>query len=155
MHSTFTANDLWNLLCEQADLLDQLLIFGGHQQQAIAANRMSELIAILGNKQPYLERLEQVRKQLHAWQPKSEHGFVWPDLAQREQCQQKRDRSAQSFAALIDLEHACELALAQSRDQIQQRLKNFDSSRTAAAAYQSQEQEPASTAARVDFSSIG
>lgn len=152
MQSTLTANDLWNLLCEQADLLDQLLIFGSHQQQAIEANRMSELIAILGDKQPYLERLEQVRKQLHAWQPEIERDFVWPDADQRQQCKQNRDRSAQSFAALIDLEHSCELALAQSRDQIQQRLKNFESSQTAAAAYQSQ--EPASTS-RVDFSSIG
>jgi len=151
MQSTFTADDLWNLLCEQAELLDQLLEFGTQQRQAIEANRMSELIAILGEKQPHIERLEQVRRQLFAWQPEIEQVLVWPDTNLRQQCQQARNRSAEKFVALIDLEQACENAVVESRAQIQDRLRNFESSRSAAAAYQSQSPAPA----RGDFSSIG
>jgi DNA anti-recombination protein RmuC len=151
MQTTITANELWALLCEQTELLDQLVEFGTQQRQAIEANRMSELLAILGDKQPYLERLEQVRVQLQAWQPTIDQEMQWPNANVRQQCQQSRDRSAQLFTVLIDLEQACERALAESRDQIQDHLKNFESSRTAAAAYQSQAPVPS----RTDFSSIG
>ncbi len=58
----FTANEFLELLHQQAELLDRLIAAGTQQSQAIAANRMSELIAILAQKQPQLERLGQIRQ---------------------------------------------------------------------------------------------
>lgn len=148
-----TAETFHELLCEQTELLAQLIESGHQQQQAIEANRMSELVAILAQKQPRLERLGAICQQLQGQRQQTEHTWFWPDPDRRQQCRMMRDQASQSFERLIELEQTCELALSQSRDQIQQRLHQVESGRHAASAYLSQSHTAAPP--RGDFSSIG
>ncbi|MGV3484042.1 MAG: flagellar export chaperone FlgN [Planctomycetaceae bacterium] len=149
----FTPDSLVDLLDEQGQLLDRLIESGDQQQQAIVANRMSELVAILAQKQPHLERLGEIRQELQRRRPEIEGDGFWRDAAVRNRCRSMQQRAAELFARLIELEGNCEHALVQSRDQIQQRLQTVDTGRHAASAYQSQ--STGFTAPRIDFSSLG
>ena len=149
----FTAETLFELLCEQVQLLDLLIESGLQQQQAIEANRMSELVAILAQKQPHLERLGDIRQTLQTQQCDIEQSGFWPDTTRRSQCRTMREQASSRFEQLIRLEQTCEQALAQSRDQIQARLQTVDSGRHAVSAYQSQ--ASAAKPPRFDFSSLG
>lgn len=153
MLDMFTPHAFLNLLCEQAELLERLIDSGQQQQQTIEAGRMSELVAILGQKQPRLERLGAIGQQIQERRREVEQSGFWPDESVRRQCQTMRDRAAESFEHLIQLEQRCEQALNTSREQIQQRLQTIESSRHAASAYQSHAQLPAPP--RGDFSSVG
>jgi FlgN protein len=149
----FTAHQFVELLSQQTELLDRLIESGRQQQLAIDASRMSELIAILAEKQPHLEQLGQIREQLHERRADIERSDFWPDSDVRQLGQTLRDRAAQAFQTLIDLEQDCEKSLSRSRDQIQLRLQSVESGRVAASAYQSQ--AVANVVLHADFSSVG
>ena len=153
MNDTCTPVQLESLLQHQVELLSELIQFGGEQQDAIEAGRVSELLSVLARKQPFLEQLGHVRQQLQDWREEIESGHFWSDTQCQIRCQHLRDRAAVAFKTLIESEQACETALTASRDQIQIRLQHVDSGRNAANAYQSQATAPPTS--RVDFSSMG
>jgi len=153
MNTTFFPNDLVELLREQSVLLEQLIEFGKQQREAIDNNRMSELLAILAHKQPQLDRLGNLREQLHNVRALIESEFFWQKASTRRDCQIMRDQAARLFETLIEFENGCEVALAESRNQIRHRLENIESGRAAANAYELQATTPPSP--RIDFSSMG
>ncbi len=141
------------LLQEQFDLLRSLIERGHEQMVAIEAGRMNELIAILARKQPELERLEAVRQSLQDMRPAVENDAFWPTEELRRQCQGLRDDAAQGFETLIEIERSCEVAITETRDHLDQRLRQMDSGRIASSAYQSQ--SAVTSTPRIDFSSLG
>jgi hypothetical protein len=153
MNNSFSAEKLAELLHEQAELLEQLIEFGKQQRDAIQNARMSELLAVLGSKQPMLDRLGKLREHLHNVRTLIESPTFWPNATIRSHCQAMRDQASCSFQTLIKFESECEIALAESRDQIHLRLQSIDSGRTAANAYKAQTSVPPSSS--IDFSSIG
>lgn len=153
MNTTFFPDDLAELLHEQSLLLEQLIEFGIQQREAIENNRMSELLAILAQKQPMLDRLGKIREQLHDVRDLIESNSFWQNSSIRSGCQIMRDQASRLFETLIEFENGCEVALAESRNQIRHRLDNLDSGRAAANAYQSQ--ATATPSPRIDFSSMG
>jgi flagellar biosynthesis/type III secretory pathway chaperone len=149
----FSASEFQKLLREQIELLDRLIDIGEQQKQAIETGRMSELIAILGQKQPDLDRLADIQRMFSHHKTDIENADFWPESSQRQLCQGLREQSAAAFEVLIQLEQDGELAVTQSRDQIQLRLQNIESSRAVASAYESLANVP--SAPRGDFSSVG
>jgi flagellar biosynthesis/type III secretory pathway chaperone len=140
-------------LSRQADLLGELIRVGQEQRSAIDAGRINELLAVLAAKQTQLEELGEIRERLNVWKATVEQPGFWPDQATRELAKRLRDQSAAAFDELIEMEQGCEHALTSSRDQIQIRLKQLDSGRSAADAYAAHGSQPITP--RVDFSSIG
>jgi flagellar biosynthesis/type III secretory pathway chaperone len=147
-----SAAQFTELLNQQFELLENLIAYGEQQRTAIQESRMSELIAILAQKQPLLDRLGTIRQVLHDHQSVVEASSFWINEDARRDAQELRARAATAFETLIELERQCEVALSESRDQIRHRMESLDSGRAAANAYQSQVTPPAS---RIDFSSMG
>lgn len=141
------------MLSRQADLLGELIQIGREQKAAIDAGRINELLAVLGTKQTQLEELGEIRERLSDWKSTVEAPDFWPAQGMRELAKQLRDQCAVAFDTLIEIEKDCEHALTSSRDQIQIRLKQLDSGRSAADAYAAHSGQTVSP--RIDFSSMG
>jgi len=148
---TTNADQLFDWLTEQMDLLDHLVVCGQRQCDAIATQRINELLAILGEKQPMLDRLMTLRTMIVQSQSLIQSDAFWPSAGRREQCRVLRDNVATRFQILIDLESQCETDLNTNRLSIRQQIDSLDSGRTAANAYQSQ----STPSPRIDFTSIG
>jgi len=153
MNHSFSAQDFLLLLEEQSQALEQLIQYGVQQQDAIGNDRVSELVAILAQKQPSLDHLTQLRRQLQDVRDVVESDSFWPNSAIRAQCKAKRERASQLFETLIEFENRCEVSLVASRNQTRERLLSLDTGRVAANAYQTQ--ALATPPSRIDFSSMG
>lgn len=148
-----TPQAMIDTLSRQAELLGELIQVGRDQRAAIDSGRINELLAVLATKQTQLEELGAIRERLSDWKSAVEAPYFWPDQGMRELARQLRDRCEGAFGTLIEMEKDCEHALTTSREQIQIRLKQLDSGRSAADAYAAHSSQAVSP--RVDFSSMG
>jgi hypothetical protein len=153
MLESCTPQAMLDMLSRQADLLGELIQIGREQKAAIDAGRINELLAVLATKQTQLEELGEIRERLSDWKSTVEAPHFWPAQGMRELAKQLRDHCAAAFDTLIEIEKNCEHALTTSRDQIQIRLKQLDSGRSAADAYAAHSGQTVSP--RIDFSSMG
>lgn len=134
-HARPAQDDLAEMLATQVDLLDQLLAIGHTQLQAIEQGRMSELLALLSDKQPLLADLNDVahrlRKAYDSLQPGTTDSGV--DL---QRLGGLKNQVQQRFESLMELEGKSEAMLCGTRDEIAKRLESSAHSMTAISAYQ-------------------
>jgi flagellar biosynthesis/type III secretory pathway chaperone len=145
------SENLPELLKLQIGLLDQLIELGLGQIQAIENERMSELLALLSDKQPLLSDLSEMAQRIRNLNDDPDSIPIDDELyAQR--CRQLKGYAKQRFELLFDLEQKSESLLCTSRDQIAKRLEASSHSMTAISAYQNDFSER-TQGARLDLSS--
>ncbi len=146
--------DLLEQLSRQLRLLDDLLALGNQQSAAIAQGRMSELMALLAEKQPLLAQLSENAGTLRELSDQlvREHAA---DDPYRVRCRQQKQLVDQAYAQLLEQEQHAEQQLTTSRDQVAERLAASTGSLQAATAYQRMAPQPGDSGAggRLDLSS--
>lgn len=132
---TYGSDNLPELLKWQFDLLGQLIEIGQTQIEAIEDGRMSELLALLSDKQPLVADLGNVANRIRNLNDNPSQSVINDTHVQR--CRQLKDQTKQRFVLLFELEQKSETLLCTSRDQIAKRLEASLHSMTAISAYQS------------------
>lgn len=145
--------NLLELLKLQIGLLDQLIELGHGQIQAIESERMSELLALLSDKQPLLSDLGEMAQRIRNLNDDPD-SIVIDDELYAQRCRQLKGYAQQRFEFLFDLEQKSESLLCTSRDQIAKRLEASSHSMTAISAYQNDFSER-TQGGRLDLSSDG
>ncbi len=136
MHDPAIADRFYTLFLEQRLLMSQLLQMARLQLDAIREERIEELLALLGQKQPLLNQLTAIRVELKQLGEQLNGESSWNADDRRESCQQMRDEASGQFEVLVRVEAECEKLLEKSKEEIRQRLETFDSGQSAAMAYQ-------------------
>ncbi len=136
MHDMPLADHFYTLFLEQRLLMGQLLQMARLQLDAIREERMEELLALLGQKQPLLNQLTSIRVELKQLGEQLNDEPSWIADDRREACQQMKDEAGSQFEVLVRVEAECEQMLEKSKEEIRQRLETFDSGQSAAMAYQ-------------------
>lgn len=116
-------------------LLRDLVERGRRQREAIAAGRMSELMALLSEKQQPLEQLGETSKRLGAAADQLPDAGGWDSAEDREACLREHEACQQMLAELVELESDCEAALTAGRDAIAKQLTQSEGARRAASGY--------------------
>lgn len=136
MHELPAADRFYTRFLEQRMLMGELLQMARQQLDAIREERIEELLALLGPKQPLLNQLTAIRVELKQLGEQLAGDPSWAADERREACQQMRDEASNQFEVLVRVEAECEKLLEKSKEEIRQRLETFDSGQSAAAAYQ-------------------
>jgi hypothetical protein len=147
------SDSLLELLTLQVGLLDQLIEMGQAQMSAIENGRMSELLSLLSDKQPFLVDLADAAQRLRHLNASRTPTAVRSDCYYQ-RCRQLKEQAKQQFDTLFELEQNAESLLSKSRDQIARRLEESSHSMTAIPAYQ-RESAMHSQGGRLDLSSDG
>ena len=129
------SNTLATLVSQRFDTLVELLEISQHQVDAVKANRMTDLMRILSEKQQPIQRLSQLAQQLRpalADDPEARH---WPDPSLRSRCKEQQQRCEVMHANLLQIEADCEAILQESRADMSERLERFSSGANAATGY--------------------
>ena len=146
------ANTLCKLMTQRRNVLAELLELGRHQIDVIAAGRMSELMALLAQKQRPLQQLAEICHVLREAAQEDPQQRRWDSETQRQQCREDQEQCEQMHVELLAIEAQCETALQESRETLQQRISRLDSAHQAANQYANCDAGP-TVGARLDLSS--
>lgn len=148
---------LSSLIDERKSILAQLLEMSGRQIEAITAGRMTELMTLLAEKQPPLQRLGDISKRLRQASGDDPSARSWESSQARENCRIAQEQCEKMHFELLAIEAQCETALTESREAVQVKLSQLDSAHQAANRYASNEVSvnngASASGARLDLSS--
>ncbi len=143
---------LAELISRRHRLLTHLLDLSAKQIEVIKSGRMSELMALLADKQTPLVELGQISDQLREAAGDDPKTRSWPSESLRERCRQEQEECEQMHIELLAIEAESETSLVESRESLQKRLERIDSANQAATKYVGSDSIP-TTGNRLDLSS--
>ncbi len=129
------ANELTALIERRFQTLSHLLELSHRQIDAIDEHRMSDLMRILSDKQPPINELIQIGKQLATAIGDDPAERQWACEHDRESCRRKQTECELMHDELLAIEADCEGRLTANRELAQEKLKRFDDGRVAANRY--------------------
>lgn len=145
-------NELLELIEQRWSTLRELLEIGNRQIAAIEAERMSELMRLLSEKQAPLNRLAEVAAGIRQAADDDPANRRWDSEETRVHCRQRQDECEQLHLQLLAIEAECETALIESREFIQKKLDRVDAGQQAANSYAHAQVTP-TQGGRLDLSS--
>ncbi|MGB7327896.1 MAG: flagellar export chaperone FlgN [Rubripirellula sp.] len=146
------ADELTAIIDLRFETLSHLLDLSHRQVQAIDESRMSDLMRILSDKQPPINELIQIGKQLASAVGEDPASRQWASDADRNRCRERQSQCERMHDELLAIEADCEGRLSASRASAQEKLQRFDNNRVAASSY-AQAQTTRPTGGSLDLSS--
>ncbi|TWU57510.1 flagellar export chaperone FlgN [Rubripirellula reticaptiva] len=129
------ADELTAIIDRRFETLSHLLELSLRQVQAIDESRMSDLMRILSDKQPPINELIQIGKQLASAVGEDPANRQWASDEDRRRCRERQSQCELMHDELLAIEADCEGRLTASRASAQEKLQRFDNGRVAANSY--------------------
>jgi hypothetical protein len=132
---TMDAEQLSELIDQRWSTLHRLLEISNRQMAAIDAQRMSDLMRLLSEKQVPLGRLAEIAAKIRVAAADDPASRRWASEQDRMRCRQRQDECEKMHLQLLAIEAESEAALDRSRLSLSQQLDRVDATRRAASSY--------------------
>ena len=148
--ATIDTDLLAGLIERKLECLVKLHEMGKRQFELAQADRLTELLDVLGAKQRVLTRLQRIEEELGPFRDQDPDRRRWRTSEQRQQCAQRLEQCESLLAEIIAQEKHSERELIQRRDELGSRLQGMHAASQARGAYTVESQPPVS---RIDLAS--
>ncbi len=143
---------LAELVDQRWRILQGLLELGERQAEAVRHNRMSEMLAILKEKQPSLEALQQISQRLREFAGEDPDSRSWASPQARHECRERHDECERMLQRVMQQEAESESALSAARQTLGEQLLRSEGARRAASGYAGAD-PPGTAGSQIDLSS--
>lgn len=143
--ATLPTTLLIDLIGRKHDCLTVLRDLATRQRELIDAGDMTQLLAVLADKQRVIGQLQTLEQELNPFRNDDPDRRIWSSDAERIRCASLADRSARLLEEILDGERRSEDVLRRRRDDTAHQLAAAHHSHNARGAYAESDRQPTSS----------
>ena len=135
MSNLHATQQLYDLICQQREVLLELKHFAEVQHRIVQQNELGKLVSLLASKQKAIQRLQEIDRNLAPFQSQDPESRVWSSEEQRDECRRIAKECPRLLAEVMKLEQIAEETLTAQRETISQQVDQSTTRSQAATAY--------------------